>query len=275
MPIFAKIAYADGFDLPTMLFLRFALAGGLMAIVMHMRGMRWPRGRNLILLVAMGAIGYSGQAYCYFAALQYATAGLTALLLYLYPVIVTLVSAALSGKGLSRRRLIAVLAALAGTGMAVGGSLDGSPLGIALGVGAALIYSLYILVGERVMQAEGAVAAGTVVMLSSATVYACSLAFIGASWPRTEAGWFAMGGIALLSTLLAIIGFFIAMRYLGAADAATFSTMEPVVTVLLAAAFLGEGVGTWQAVGGVIILASVIVLARSGHRGAATENPPG
>ena len=149
MPIFARISYAGGVDLPTLLFLRFALAAALMSALMLARGWPWPRGRNLCLLVAMGMIGYAGQAYCYFAAVHYASAGLTALLLYLYPVIVTLGSAPLARRRLSRRRLLAVLAALAGTALAVGGSLAGSALGIVLGIGAALIYSIYILVGDR------------------------------------------------------------------------------------------------------------------------------
>ena len=49
MPIFARFAYADGVDLPSMLFLRFALAGALMAAIMFARGSHWPRGRNLWL----------------------------------------------------------------------------------------------------------------------------------------------------------------------------------------------------------------------------------
>jgi drug/metabolite transporter (DMT)-like permease len=56
---------------------------------------------------------------------------------------------------LSLLRLLAVAAALFGTGLAVGGSLAGSVLGILLGVAAALIYSVYILVGERVTRVAG------------------------------------------------------------------------------------------------------------------------
>lgn len=263
MPIFAKVAYADGVDLPTMLFLRFALAGGLMAGIMFLQGSRWPRGGNLWLLVAMGAVGYAGQAFCYFGALQYATAGLTALLLYLYPVIVTLVSAVLARRRLSLRRLLAVFAALAGTALAVGGSLQGSTLGIVLGIGAALIYSVYILVGERVTKDEGAIASATVVMLSGAVVYGLLVLWREPALPASAGGWVAVSAIALFSTVLAIVGFFAAMQRLGAADAATFSTLEPIVTVVLAAVFLSEAIGGWQAVGGAIILCAVIVLARS------------
>lgn len=265
MPIFAKFAYADGIDLPTLLFLRFMMAGSLMAAVMFLRGLRWPRGHNLWVLVAMGGLGYAGQAFCYFGALQYATAGLTALLLYLYPVIVTLLSALLSRRRLTEKRLLAVFSALAGTGLAVGGSLGGSLLGVILGVGAALIYSIYILVGERVTESEDAIASGAVVMLSGAVVYGLVVLLRGGpALPVSVMGWAAVGSIALFSTVLAIVGFLAAMRRLGAADAATFSTLEPIVTVLLAAVFLGEGIGLWQALGGAIILTAVIVLARSG-----------
>lgn len=264
MPIFAKLAYADGVDLQTLLFLRFALAGVLMASFMFAQGLPWPRGRNLWLLIGMGAVGYAGQAFCYFSALQYASAGLTALLLYLYPVIVTLVSTVLARRRLSRLRAFAVLSAMTGTALAVGGSLDGSLLGIALGIGAALIYSVYILIGERVTEEEGAIVSATVVMLSGAAVYGLVLLGNGSALPASATGWLAVAAIALFCTVLAIVGFFAAMERLGSADAATLSTLEPLVTVLLAAVFLDEGIGGWQALGGAIILCAVIVLARSG-----------
>lgn len=263
MPILAKLAYAEGVDLPRMLFLRFALAGVLMAVLMRLRGMRWPHGRTLLLLVAMGSLGYVGQSFCYFAALQHATAGLTALLLYLYPAIVTVLAAILTRRRLSLLRLLAVAAALLGSGLAIGGSLVGSPLGILLGVAAAMIYSIYILVGERVTPLAGAMPSSTVIMLAAAAVFGLMAFSQGAALPASPVAWAAIGGIALLSTVVAMITFFAGMARLGAADAATLSTLEPLVTVILAAVFLGEQVGGWQLAGGTIILAAVIVLARS------------
>ncbi len=276
MPIFAKLAYAEGVDLPSLLFLRFALAGGAMAALMQLRGIAWPRGRTLSLLLAMGAIGYVGESFCYFAALQYASAGLTALLLYLYPAIVTVLSALLARRRLSPLRLLAVGAALFGTGLAVGGSLAGSALGIVLGVAAALIYSVYILVGERVTPASGAIPSATVIMLAAAVVFGLIVLWRGPALPTSAVAWAAVGSIALWSTAVAIITFFAGMARLGAADAATLSTLEPVVTVVLAALFLGEAIGPWQSVGGAIILGAVIVLARSGveKRSPATLAPP-
>ncbi|MQY50440.1 DMT family transporter [Rhodocyclus gracilis] len=261
MPIFARFAYADGVDLSTLLFLRFALAGVVMAAITRLGGWRWPQGRDLWLLIGMGAIGYVGQAFCYFAALRYATAGLTALLLYLYPAIVTVFSALLWRRRLSPARLAAVAAALIGAALAVGDGLAGSPLGFVLGVGAAVIYSGYILVGERV-SASGPIAGASVVMLSAALVYGAIVAVQGPAWPRTGGGWLAVAAIVLLSTALAIAAFLAAMARLGAADASTVSALEPVVTMLLAAIFLGETVGTRQMLGAAIILIAVTVLTR-------------
>lgn len=271
MPIFAKLAYAAGVDLPSLLFLRFALAGAAMAAVMEWRALEWPRGGNLLALMAMGGVGYLGQSFCYFAALQHATAGLTALLLYLYPAIVTVLSALLARRRLSLLRMLAVAAALFGTGLAVGGSLAGSTLGILLGVCAALIYSVYILVGERVTPVAGAIPSATVIMLSAAVGFGLIVVTRGPAFPVSPAAWAAVGGIVLFSTVVAMITFFAGMALLGAADAATLSTLEPVVTVVLAAIFLDEEVGGWQIAGGAIILAAVVVLARAGE----ARTPPG
>jgi len=263
MAIFAKIAYREGVSLASMLFLRFAIAAVLLAAWGTAHGMRWPRGRDLRWVVAMGALGYVGQSFCYFAALKYASAGMVALLLYLYPALVTLLSAALYRRPVGRARGGAVGAALAGTALTVGGDLYSQPLGIMLGIGAALIYSGYILAGERIMARVGALAMSTVVMCAAAAVYGGAAALTGFTVPPTPAAWLAVLAIAVFSTLLAILGFFKGLEKLGAADASTLSTFEPLVTLGLALLVLGEAVTALQLVGGVLILAAVIHLART------------
>ena len=262
MAIFAKLAYAEGIDLSTMLFLRFAVAGMALAAWGMWRRMAWPRGRDLLLLVAMGGVGYVGQAGCYFSALQYAGAGLVALLLYLYPAIVTVLSALRQRRRIGGPRLLAVGAALAGTAMAVGADLRSEAIGIGLGVAGAVIYSIYIMVGEGVMRRVAPMPAATVVMLAAALVYGLAAAGSGLTWPASSAGWLAVLAIALFSTLLAIVGFFAGMERLGAADASTLSTLEPLVTLGLAVAVLGEPISLAQVGGAALILSAVVYLAR-------------
>lgn len=263
LPIFIKIAYASGASTVAVLALRFAFAALLMCAIMLVRGQRWPRGRNLLTLIGMGGLGYVGQSYCFFAALNHASAGLVSLLLYLYPTLVTLLAAVFLQQPLSRTKLAAVLAALAGTALIIGGDTGGSLSGVLLGVGAALIYSIYILVGSRMMRAEGALPAATVVMISAAAVFAVMAAAGNPALPEGSAGWAAIAAIALVSTVVAMVFFFAGLARLSAADAATVSTLEPLVTVLLAALFLGESITAAKLAGGGIILTALVVLARS------------
>lgn len=262
MPVFAKYAYSGGVDLPSMLFLRFSFAGIVLAIWVFLKRGAWPRRKNLPILMAMGALGYVGQSFCYFGALQHASAALTALLLYLNPVIVTLLSALITRTKLPRHRVVAVTMALLGTALAVGQGVTGGPVGVALGLGAALVYSLYILAGEKVMATEEAVPSAAVVMLSAAMVYGVIVLLRGGAFPSSVVAWGAVSGLAFFSTLLAIVGILIGVRFLGASSAATISTLEPVVTIVLAAFFLGEKINLLQVVGGALILGAVVILVR-------------
>ena len=264
MAIFGKVAYAQGIPLDSLLFLRFAIAGAVMAGWMLISRQAWPRGRSLAGLALMGGVGYVGQSWCYFSALSHASAGLTALLLYLFPVIVTVLHAVLARRMLRPLRAAAVLVALAGTALTIGGNVEGQALGVAFGIAAALIYALYVIVGERVTAGIGAIPAATVIMLASAVSSALIVLGRGFAAPVTPTGWVAVLAIALVCTVVAITAFFAGLSRLGAPDASTLSTLEPLATIVLAAVFLGERISFTQMLGGTIILAAAIVLARYG-----------
>lgn len=273
MAIFARQAYAGGADVIAVLLLRFVIAAVVMTGFMLATGRSWPRGRNLALLLAMGGICYVGQSMSFFSALSHASAGLVALLLYLYPFLVTVLGALVLRQPLGLGRVVAVLVALLGTALTLGGGLVGSPLGVALGLAAALIYSIYILVGGRVLAQEDALSAATVVMLAAAIVFAGLALWSEPRFPQTAMAWGAVFAIAIVCTVIAMLGFFIGIRYLGAADAATLSTLEPAVTIVLAAIFLDEPFAPQQVLGGAIILGAVIWLTRASAKAPARAAP--
>ncbi len=260
LPIFARFAYADGVDSTSLLFLRFTIASLVMLGVMRRFSLRFPRGRTLAALVAMGGLGYVGQSFCYFSALHYASAGLVALLLYVYPALVAALSAAFFGERMTKRKTAALLLASAGTAMIIGLNVSGSPPGIALGLGAAAIYSLYILAGSRIIPEGGEIAASTVIMMSAAAVYGGIAAAAGLRLPETAEGALSVLGLALVSTVIAILTFFLGLRRIGATYASMISTFEPVVTVALAGLLLGETISPLAAAGGALVLAAVFLL---------------
>src|SRR6266516_2802183 len=93
MPVFARLAYAAGADPITLLFLRFSIAAVIMTLILVVSKTPFPRGLVLLELILLGAIGYVGESLAYFTALTMASAGIVALLLYIYPALVTTLSA--------------------------------------------------------------------------------------------------------------------------------------------------------------------------------------
>jgi len=263
LAIFARLAYDDRVTPITLLFLRFGIASLCMLLIMWLRRIPIPRGWVLLGLALMGGIGYVGQALSYFTALTLIPAGLVALLLYLYPAIVTILAVIILKERISKWKVIALLMALGGTVLTIGPTGGGQVLGVVFGLGAAFIYSTYILVGSRITKQVTAIQSSTVVIVSAAIVSSVLVAIKGPAFPATASGWASVIAIALISTVLAIITFFAGLERVGPTNASTLSTVEPAVTVVLAAMVLGETVSLFRIIGGMMIILAVIILARS------------
>lgn len=222
----------------------------------------------------LGGVGYVGQSFSYFTALTLASASLVSLLLYLYPALVTLLAAAVLKQRIDAFTLGALGLALAGSALVIGVGGGGKPLGIALGLAAAFIYAVYIVIGSSVTPRAGAVPSTTIVILAAAVVFCVVALLQRPSFPGNVGGWAAAVAVAALS-VAAIVSFFEALEILGPADASTISTFEPVVTVILAWWALNETISIVQLVGGAMILAAVVMLARREppHRGASAALP--
>ena len=99
MGIFGKLAYEQGASVGTLLATRFVLAAalfwGILACTGGLRGLRALSRRDVGIGLALGAIGYCVQTGAYFAALERVDASLLGLLVYTFPVIVTVAAIAL------------------------------------------------------------------------------------------------------------------------------------------------------------------------------------
>jgi len=264
MAIFARLAYEAGTNPITVLFLRFTIAAIFMVAVMAAKGMAFPRGRTLIILLLMGGLGYVALSLAFFTALTMAPAGLVAILLYLYPAFVTLLATIFLKKPVTTLKLVALSLTFGGTVLIIG--LDGGRgqiLGIVLGITAAVLYSIYIIVGSTVMSNTDAFSASTTVIIAAGVVFSGIVAATGVKFPATLTGWVAALAIALISTALAIVTFFAGLKRIDPANASMISTLEPVVTIALAAVVLGETMTMPKILGGMMILAAVALLARN------------
>ncbi len=264
MALFANAAYASGVTPSTLLALRFVLAALMLAPLVWIKGLRLPRGRVLAGYIAMGLM-YTAQSQSYFNALLHASSGLVGLLLYVYPVLVTALALLFGWEKLDRRMLVLMLMAIGGMAITLGGQLQGQPIGIALALLGAVIYAIYILLGNRLARSgqQTHPMAACVVIMATAAVSNTGLAlWDGISLPGTGGGWLAVAAIALFSTAVAIACFLSGVKEVGAAQASILSTLEPVVTLGLGVAMLHESVSASQLLGGALVLAAVVMLAQ-------------
>jgi drug/metabolite transporter (DMT)-like permease len=262
LAIFGRLLYAEGLDTFTMLFLRFTLAALIMAVILISRRERFPRGKILLQLIGMGALGYVGQSFSFLSAIKYASAGLVALLLYLYPMFVFILSVLVFHERATAIKFAALMLALLGTALTVDPA-GGQLYGILLAIAAALIYSVYIIVGTGVMKHVSAIQSSLVIFASAGAVYGMLTLTNGAHLPSTNSGWLGIVGIAIIATVIPVATFLAGLERIGPTNAAMLSTLEPVVTVLLAGFFFGERLATITILGGLLILIAVLLLTRS------------
>jgi drug/metabolite transporter (DMT)-like permease len=268
MAVFGKLAYDGGATVGTLLAVRFALAAALFWVLVLVgrgaRELRALRRRDIGAALALGACGYSAQAGCYFAALQRIDASLLSLLLYTFPAIVAAAAVALGRERLDRRRLTALALASGGLVLVVAGAGTGAldPLGAGLALAAAMVYSTYILVSDRVVGRMSPIVLSALVCTGATITLTTGSTVLGQLRPGavTLSAWGWLACLAAISTVGAISLFFAGLERVGPTTASILATVEPLVTVLLAFLVFGERLGAVQLVGGTLILAAVLAL---------------
>ena len=272
LSILAKYAYAAGLGAEQALAFRFGLAAVGMVGVAFLLGQNPLRlgYSRLLILFAMGFIGYCAQSFSYFLALRTLPASLVVLIAYIYPSLVVAAGWLFLRRRVSAWHVLALIASFVGLVLLVGGGARFElSWALVLAVASPLIYTAYILVGERVMGSVPALPASAVIITGAGLAFALLAAFGNQlALPPTAAGWAVAVGLAVVPTMLAISLFLAGLPRVGAARAALLSTWEPVVTVGLAVVLLGDRMSPIQVLGAILVLAAVIVV-----QGAQTPKP--
>jgi drug/metabolite transporter (DMT)-like permease len=265
LAIYGKFADRMGIPLSELLAVRFGVAAVILWGVALVRRERLWWGRRTAGLAIMGLL-YVGQAATYFASLKTVPAAVTSILLYLYPVVVMLLAAAFLSEPLGRRRVFALVVAIAGVLAVVDpfsshGSIDST--GVLLGLATAAIYATYILAGRVVLRDVPAVVATAVIATTAGVVFTVAGAADGQLHRLDGAGYALAGSMAVVATAIPATLFLAGLARVGATRAAIISTLEPATTVVLAALLLGEGLGPVRLLGGAVVLAAAVIVARN------------
>ncbi len=265
LAIFGKLAFASGMTLPTMLTLRFAGAAALFWAILAGTGAAaaFLGRRKIAQLLLMGGLGYAGQSTLYMVSVSLLPAAVVGMLLYTYPMWVTLLAWWLHGDRPDRQRWVALALALGGTTL-IAGAPEGqiNPLGIVTALAAGIWYAGYIVLGNRIIKGVAPLVSSAWILLGATISFGVAglvlnqLQFTFAA-PQ---GWLAVSGMILLSTVIPVVTFLAGLQRVGPTQSALLSALEPVFTVALAVAFLGERLTPTQIAGSILVITAVILL---------------
>lgn len=265
LPIFGMLAYRAGANVITLLAIRFAMAALLLWAYVLLTRQRLPDLRTGLQLLIMGGVGYTTMSVLYLSAVadNRLSPAMAALLLYTYPAIVAVLAWRFDRHPLTGRQTVALLLTLAGVGLVLvtpGGGAAFTWTGALLALGAALVYSTYILFGSRVSVKSSPTVVTAFVSTAAAAVFLAWGGLSGQLVGMAPTGWLAAGGTAVFATVVAVLLFFAGIEHLGPSRASVISTLEPVGTAILSAAVFHERLGSWQIAGGLLVLAGIIWL---------------
>lgn len=262
-PIFGKLVFSGGAGLATVLFVRF-LIGALIfwIIVLWKKGFKSLTGRNLLALLLLGGLGYAGQAGLYLSAVRLIPAAMASLLLYVYPVLVTVLALATKQEGFSILKAGGLVFSFTGLILVLGLTIEGFNLsGILYALGAAAVYAVYILVSNKVLISVSPLLSSALISSAACVTYGVTVLIQGFSRNLSGVTWLGILGIALFSTVIAILTFFMGLQKVGPTTASIVSTLEPVMTIGLAYIFLGEHLKPIQAIGALCVVLGALLAA--------------
>jgi drug/metabolite transporter (DMT)-like permease len=262
LSVFMRHLKAAGVSVPMMLSVRF-LGGALVlwALAFARGEVRRLRPGQWLGFAVLGVL-YVVEAWIYFESAMRIPVALTALLLYLYPSIVAVISRLAFKERLGAVGVVALVLASSGVALAVGtpsGPLE--PLGVVLGAMTAFIYSAYVLLGARVQpgvpstlgSATLMTIAGLLLLLGTFATGTWSPGIVAQKWPD-------MLGLIVLGTAIPIPFLLAGLAIVGPTRGSIISSLEPISAAVLGAVFLGESLGPGQLVGGALVLGALVLL---------------
>ena len=268
--IIVKLAYRYGVDAVTLIMYRMLFALPMFLVLAWWSGLGKPKlsWRDARIILGLGFCGYYLSSFLDFLGLRYVSASLERLILYLSPTLVLGLGAILFRKQVTRSQLTALAVSYGGVLCVFGRemSLQGAnvPLGATLVFFSAVSYAVYLAYsGEEVQQL------GALRLTGLATSVACIICIaqflvlrpLAAMAVAPQVLWLSVLN-ATLCTFAPVLMVMMAIERIGATLTAQIGTIGPLSTILMAVLLLGEPFTAWLALGTLLVLAGIWLLAR-------------
>jgi drug/metabolite transporter (DMT)-like permease len=273
--IIVKLAYRYGVDAVTLIMYRMLFALPIFAVMAWWAGRGKPplSGHDWLGVAGLGFGGYYLSSFLDFAGLQYITASLERLILYLSPTLVLLLSWVLYRKKVRSSQLIGMAISYCGVVLVFGHELrlDGgqAALGSALVFASAVTYAVYLVYSGHLVQRLGSLR--LVGLATGVACLFCLLQFVllrplgSALQVAPQVIWLSVLN-ATLCTAVPVLLVMMAIERIGPALSAQTGMVGPMSTILMGVLILDEPFTAWIAAGTVLVIAGVFVVSRGAGR---------
>lgn len=240
------------------------------------RRVRLPR-LDLLRCLVLGILGVAASNYFYYVAIQRTSVAIAIIVQYTAPVWVLLYVVARRQQRLTLQRVTAVAVAVTGIALTIG-IIGGKPTlhldryGFFAAALASFSFAFYNIGGHQILVHHDRWRV-LVWTLTSASVF---WLFLNPPWkPAGYSYSFSQWMFLLVFSMISVLGafslYFLGLQYLEPSRAIIASCLEPVFSIVLAAALLGEGVGPIQVVGIVFVLSAIVIVQLPARGGTAKE----
>jgi len=257
--VLSKVALNAGADALTISVVRAVL--GLAMLFAWLRlvppaGAFAPRAKWISL--GLGVL-FAGNVFLLFKAFETVEVPIAILTYFVYPLLTGLAAAASGLEIITWRGAAAAIAAFVGLALMIGAHPTTLAVGgILAALGAALCRVVVLLATRALLAGADALRITWYALLSSTVVFIIA-ALAAANWqpPATPTGWLALVALSLAVTT-GLIGVFASTARIGPFRTALFMNLEPLLTAIGSALFLGEVLTPLQALGGGVMLAALV-----------------
>ena len=264
-PLGALKLYAEGMQTNSVLFYRFGLAWVIIALVMLFRKeslkVTWKEFRAL---TGLGLLFIVSSLTLYLS-FHYMAAGVASTILFTYPVMTAVIMAVFFHERITWSTVVSLLLSSVGVALLYWSDSAGalSTIGVLLVLASALSYALYIIV---VNQSDLQM---STFKINFYVLMYCALGMLVYSWiaglplilPQNAVSWFYVGWLALVPAIFALVLMVYAAKYVGSTATAILGALEPLTAVLIGIFVFNEPFTVNLAIGIVLILAAVVLIA--------------
>ena len=264
MPILGKYAYVSGLEPDQIILLRYGFAFLILAAYLPVGKRTSPLSKSPLVWL-QGSIFIMGSLF-YFFALRLLPVSLITMILFSYPALVSLLSMVIYREKLGLAHFLAVLLAVAGTGLVAGlghAQMHISTTGVLLASATAVCYTVFCLLGQKTT--DGSSPLSLTASISFAGILIILLVFRSPGFLlKLDLFQLSIGlTLGLVDTVLAVSFYLKGIQLIGASRASLVSILEPVLTVMLAVLLLHEHLTALQLTGALLVLISMFIAMRS------------